>query len=86
MANLYCTLLHAVGKPTDKFGGYLIYRFEGRRKVFFDGRSDFYPCDAPIVREHGQGQIAKRLHITLLQQLMTPYLKYPALLRESTNS
>ncbi len=26
----------------DKFGGYLIYRFEGRRKVFFDGRSDFY--------------------------------------------
>jgi len=26
----------------DKFGGYLIYRFEGRLKVFFDGRSDFY--------------------------------------------
>ena len=26
----------------DKFGGYLIYRFEGRRKVFFDGRSDYY--------------------------------------------
>ncbi|MEO7143785.1 MAG: hypothetical protein ABI165_09825 [Bryobacteraceae bacterium] len=26
----------------DKFGGYLIYRFDGRRKVFFDGRSDFY--------------------------------------------
>lgn len=26
----------------DKYGGYLIYRFEGRRKVFFDGRSDFY--------------------------------------------
>lgn len=26
----------------DKFGGYLIYRFQGRRKVFFDGRSDFY--------------------------------------------
>src|SRR6185295_13475659 len=26
----------------DKFGGYLIYRFEGRRRVFFDGRSDFY--------------------------------------------
>lgn len=26
----------------DKFGGYLIYRFGGRRKVFFDGRSDFY--------------------------------------------
>jgi hypothetical protein len=26
----------------DKFGGYLIYRFNGARKVFFDGRSDFY--------------------------------------------
>ncbi len=26
----------------DKFGGYLIYRFNGRLKVFFDGRSDFY--------------------------------------------
>jgi hypothetical protein len=26
----------------DKFGGYLIYRFEGQRKVFFDGRSDLY--------------------------------------------
>jgi hypothetical protein len=26
----------------DKYGGYLIYRFNGERKVFFDGRSDFY--------------------------------------------
>jgi hypothetical protein len=26
----------------DKYGGYLIYRFQGRRKVFCDGRSDFY--------------------------------------------
>jgi hypothetical protein len=26
----------------DTFGGYLIYRFNGERKVFFDGRSDFY--------------------------------------------
>ena len=26
----------------DKYGGYLIYRFPGHRKVFFDGRSDFY--------------------------------------------
>ncbi len=26
----------------DKFGGYLIYRFAGKRKVFFDGRSDLY--------------------------------------------
>ena len=26
----------------DKYGGYLIFRFAGERKVFFDGRSDFY--------------------------------------------
>ncbi|MCC6293973.1 MAG: hypothetical protein IT164_15085 [Bryobacterales bacterium] len=26
----------------DKYGGYLIYRFDGRRRVFFDGRSDYY--------------------------------------------
>jgi hypothetical protein len=26
----------------DKFGGYIIYRFNGARKVYFDGRSDFY--------------------------------------------
>lgn len=26
----------------DMYGGYLIYRFNGSRKVFFDGRSDFY--------------------------------------------
>ncbi len=26
----------------DQFGGYLLYRFSGQRKVFFDGRSDFY--------------------------------------------
>ena len=30
---------------SDSFGGYLIYRFEGQRKVFFDGRSDFYGAD-----------------------------------------
>jgi len=26
----------------DKYGGYLIYRFNGARKVYFDGRSDYY--------------------------------------------
>jgi hypothetical protein len=26
----------------DKYGGYLIYRLNGARKVYFDGRSDFY--------------------------------------------
>ena len=29
----------------DKYGGYLIYRFNGKRKVYFDGRSDFYGLD-----------------------------------------
>ena len=26
----------------DMYGGYMIYRFNGERKVYFDGRSDFY--------------------------------------------
>lgn len=29
----------------DQWGGYLIYRFDGRLKVFVDGRSDFYGTD-----------------------------------------
>ena len=29
----------------DKFGGYLIYRSKGTRRVFFDGRSDFYGAE-----------------------------------------
>ena len=29
----------------DQWGGYLIYRFQGRLKVFLDGRSDFYGQD-----------------------------------------
>jgi hypothetical protein len=29
----------------DQWGGYLIYRFNGRTKVFLDGRSDFYGRD-----------------------------------------
>jgi hypothetical protein len=29
----------------DKFGGYLIYRSAGARKVFFDGRSDLYGAE-----------------------------------------
>lgn len=30
---------------TDRLGGYMIYRFAGKRKVFFDGRSDYYGSD-----------------------------------------
>lgn len=29
----------------DSYGGYLIYRYDGTRKVYFDGRSDFYGAD-----------------------------------------
>jgi hypothetical protein len=36
----------------DKFGGYLIYRSAGGRKVFFDGRSDFY--GAEFLKEYGR--------------------------------
>ena len=36
----------------DKFGGYLIYRSAGSRKVFFDGRSDLY--GAEFLKEYGR--------------------------------
>jgi hypothetical protein len=36
----------------DKFGGYLIYRFNGERKVFFDGRSDLY--GAEFLKQYGR--------------------------------
>jgi len=36
----------------DKFGGYLIYKFNGERKVFFDGRSDFY--GAGFLKDYGR--------------------------------
>lgn len=29
----------------DKYGGYLIYSFDGELKVFFDGRSDYYGAE-----------------------------------------
>lgn len=37
---------------SDKFGGYLIYRFDGQRKVYFDGRSDLYGAD--YMKRYGQ--------------------------------
>jgi hypothetical protein len=43
---------HARLLAPDKFGGYLIYRFAGERKVFFDGRSDFY--GAEFLRRYGR--------------------------------
>jgi len=36
----------------DKYGGYLIYRYQGARKVFFDGRSDLY--GAEFLKQYGR--------------------------------
>ena len=36
----------------DKYGGYLIYRSAGQRKVFFDGRSDLY--GAGFLKRYGR--------------------------------
>jgi hypothetical protein len=36
----------------DNFGGYLIYRSRGTRKVFFDGRSDLY--GAEFLKQYGR--------------------------------
>lgn len=51
----------------DKFGGYLIYRFDGRRPVFFDGRSDLY--GAEFLKQYGRlVQVRPGW-----QQIMEPY-------------
>jgi hypothetical protein len=54
----------------DKYGGYLIYRFNGARKVYFDGRSDFY--GAAFMKQYievvevrpGWQEIMRSLHFT----------------------
>ena len=54
----------------DKYGGYLIYRFDGARKVYFDGRSDFY--GAAFMKQYievlevrpGWEEIFRSLHFT----------------------
>jgi len=54
----------------DKYGGYLIYRFNGARKVYFDGRSDFY--GAAFMKQYielvevrpGWQEILRSLHFT----------------------
>jgi hypothetical protein len=55
---------------TDSYGGYLIYRFNGARKVFFDGRSDFYGVDfmkqylVLISARPGWQDIVRSYHLT----------------------
>jgi hypothetical protein len=54
----------------DSYGGYLIYRFNGTRKVFFDGRSDFYGAEfmkqylVLIQARPGWGDIVKQYRFT----------------------
>jgi hypothetical protein len=50
----------------DNYGGYLIYRFDGAVKVYFDGRSDFYGAqyakdylDLMALRPGWREQVAK---------------------------
>ena len=71
----------------DKFGGYLIYRFDGQRKVFFDGRSDFYGSDFMKnyislieVRPNWQDELAKHGFTHAL--LPNRYSLIPALRQE----
>ena len=55
---------------TDSYGGYLIYRFNGARKVYFDGRSDFYGIEfmkqylVLINARPGWQDIARSYHFT----------------------
>jgi hypothetical protein len=54
----------------DSYGGYLIYRFNGARTVYFDGRSDFY--GAAFMKQYievvevrpGWQEIMRSLHFT----------------------
>ena len=54
----------------DSYGGYLIYGFDGQRKVYFDGRSDFYGADfmkqylSLITARPGWQQIAASFRFT----------------------
>jgi hypothetical protein len=81
----------------DKYGGYLIYRFRGERKVFFDGRSDFYglsfmaeyvdlvqvrPGWEKILRRHGPTHALVPLNYSLADAL--PRIGWRELHRDST--
>jgi hypothetical protein len=55
---------------SDFFGGYLIYRYAGKVKVFFDGRSDFYGIEfmneylKVLAAEPGWQQVLDKNRIT----------------------
>ncbi len=71
----------------DSFGGYLIYRFDGARKVWFDGRSDFY--GAVFMKEYidtidvRPGALERIAHAGFSHALLPPrYSLIPALERQ----
>jgi hypothetical protein len=62
---------------SDRFGGYLIYRFRGAVKVFVDGRSDFYR-QGPVLDDFARIRAVKPEWAALLERygigwmLLTP--------------
>ncbi|MFH1279752.1 MAG: tetratricopeptide repeat protein [Candidatus Eisenbacteria bacterium] len=48
---------------SNLYGGYLIWRFEGRRKVFTDGRSQLHERTLEFVRDHDWEEILGRYGI-----------------------
>jgi hypothetical protein len=62
---------------SDRFGGYLIYRFHGAVKVFVDGRSDFYRQGA-VLNDYSRLMTVKPAWADLLRRydigwmLLTP--------------
>ena len=59
----------------DQWGGYLIYRFAGRAKVFIDGRSDFYGQN--LLESYAQINEVKPGWDTALKQYDVRYVLVP---------
>lgn len=59
----------------DQWGGYLIYRFDGRLKVFIDGRSDFYGQD--LLERYAQVVEVKPGWDTVLAQEQVRFVLVP---------
>jgi len=61
---------------TDQWGGYLIYRFAGRMKVFVDGRSDFYGQN--LLEKYAQVTELKPGWESILKQYKVRFVLVPA--------
>ena len=60
----------------DQWGGYLIYRFSGRTKVFIDGRSDFY--GQGLLETYGQVMEVKPGWDAVLKQYDVRFVLVPS--------